>query len=71
MRRDGFEPPYPKDQIYSLTFLTTQPTTRFYINAENRNWTHNIHITSVALYQLSYPSFYLTLLLCANTLTNC
>ena len=27
VRRDGFEPPYPKDQIYSLAQLTTLPPT--------------------------------------------
>ena len=51
VERGGFEPPNPKEQIYSLSRLATSLSLR---GAENRNRTRNLLITNQLLYQLSY-----------------
>ena len=51
--RGGFEPPNPKEQIYSLPRLATSLSSQK-SGAEKRNRTLNLLITSQLLYQLSY-----------------
>ena len=53
VERGGFEPPNPKEQIYSLSRLASSLSLHKN-GAENRNWTRNLLITSQLLYQLSY-----------------
>ena len=53
VERGGFEPPNPKEQIYSLPRLASSLSLQKN-GAENRNWTRNLLITSQLLYQLSY-----------------
>ena len=52
VERGGFEPPNPKEQIYSLSRLATSLS--LHNGAENRNRTRNLLITNQLLYQLSY-----------------
>ena len=52
VERGGFEPPNPKEQIYSLSRLATSLS--LHSGAENRNRTRNLLITNQLLYQLSY-----------------
>ena len=52
VERGGFEPPNPKEQIYSLSRLATSLSLQN--GAENRNRTRNLLITNQLLYQLSY-----------------
>ena len=53
MGRGGFEPPNPKEQIYSLPRLATSLSSQK-SGAEKRNRTLNLLITSQLLYQLRY-----------------
>ena len=53
VERGGFEPPNPKEQIYSLSRLATSLSLHKN-GAENRNRTRNLLITNQLLYQLSY-----------------
>ena len=52
VERGGFEPPNPKEQIYSLSRLATSLSLQN--GAKNRNRTRNLLITNQLLYQLSY-----------------
>ena len=52
VERGGFEPPNPKEQIYSLSRLASSLS--LHNGAENRNRTRNLLITNQLLYQLSY-----------------
>ena len=55
VERGGFEPPNPKEQIYSLSRLASSLS--LHNGAENRNRTRNLLITNQLLYQLSYVLF--------------
>ena len=52
VERGGFEPPNPKEQIYSLSRLATSLSLPN--GAETSNRTRNLLITNQLLYQLSY-----------------
>ncbi len=53
--RDGFEPSYLSEQIYSLSPLTTRPPAQTHKNgADDGTRTRNLLITNQLLYQLSY-----------------
>ena len=53
---EGFGPPNPKDQIYSLAQLTIVAALPYY-SAPDGTRIHNSHIKSVVLCQLSYKCF--------------
>ena len=54
---DGFEPPNPKERIYSPPRLATSLPLQ-YDDAGDRSRTHDLLITSQLLYQLSYTGKY-------------
>ncbi|EAZ84464.1 hypothetical protein BB14905_20885 [Bacillus sp. B14905] len=51
---DGFEPPNPKERIYSPPRLATSLPLQGNNGAGDRSRTHDLLITSQLLYQLSY-----------------
>jgi hypothetical protein len=51
---DGFEPPNPRERIYSPSRLATSLPLQVKYSAGDRSRTHDLLITSQLLYQLSY-----------------
>jgi hypothetical protein len=51
---DGFEPPNPRERIYSPSRLATSLPLQIKNSAGDRSRTHDLLITSQLLYQLSY-----------------
>ena len=56
MGEGGFEPPKPKQQIYSLPHLTALEFPHMKFGAGGRIRTPDLLITNQLLYQLSYTS---------------